>query len=225
MLPAASSQTLQRAVRLGRLEGDQLVGTEESASENEDESVKELIDLLKSNRIQNIGPDSDIRSLRQSSSLDPAGSSSATVEPQTRQRLAAKTEPKPSASSTGTSTPISDVRRSSPKIAGGSPTFAERQLLAQLEHTSMPSVPNSRPIPPMDDDIPFLWRVEREQTVATSHFLLQDSDTGGTRRLDRPPVVMASAVRESSGGTNKNVSQSPNAGMPRRVSRFKAERS
>ncbi|KIM79660.1 hypothetical protein PILCRDRAFT_74170, partial [Piloderma croceum F 1598] len=57
----AGSQTLKRAIRTGRLEDDKLVGGEtgESASEPEDENVKEVLELLKQGQVHNIGPTFD----------------------------------------------------------------------------------------------------------------------------------------------------------------------
>jgi hypothetical protein len=58
VFPASGFQTLKRAIRTGRLEDDKLVGGEagESASEPEDENVKEVLELLKQGQIHNIGP-------------------------------------------------------------------------------------------------------------------------------------------------------------------------
>ena len=61
ILSASGSQTLQRAIRTGRLENDKLVGGDagESASEPEDENVKEVLELLKQGQVHNIGPTFD----------------------------------------------------------------------------------------------------------------------------------------------------------------------
>ncbi|KAF8163573.1 hypothetical protein B0H34DRAFT_328733 [Crassisporium funariophilum] len=59
VIPASSARTIQRAVRTGKLDSDgKLVGTEgDSASEEEDQGLQEVLELLQKGEVYNIGPD------------------------------------------------------------------------------------------------------------------------------------------------------------------------
>jgi hypothetical protein len=59
VLPASSTRTLQQAIRAGKLDSDgRLVGGEaDSASEDEEPGLQEVLDLLKKGEVYNIGPD------------------------------------------------------------------------------------------------------------------------------------------------------------------------
>ena len=59
IVPASSSRTIQRALRTGTLDSnDRLVGGEgDSASENEDPALQEVLELLKKGEVYNLGPD------------------------------------------------------------------------------------------------------------------------------------------------------------------------
>lgn len=59
VLPASSTRTLQRAIRTGKLDADErLVGGEaDSASEEENEGMQEVLELLKKGEVYNLGPD------------------------------------------------------------------------------------------------------------------------------------------------------------------------
>lgn len=59
VLPASSTRTLQQAFRAGKLDSDgRLVGGEaDSASEDEEPGLQEVLELLKKGEVYNIGPD------------------------------------------------------------------------------------------------------------------------------------------------------------------------
>ncbi|KAF8954610.1 hypothetical protein BDZ97DRAFT_1942325 [Flammula alnicola] len=59
VLPASSTHTIQRAIRTGKLDADgKLVGGEvDSASEEEDQGLQEVLDLLRKGEVYNLGPD------------------------------------------------------------------------------------------------------------------------------------------------------------------------
>ncbi|KDR73606.1 hypothetical protein GALMADRAFT_212454 [Galerina marginata CBS 339.88] len=59
VLPASSIPTVQRAIRTGKLDADgRLIGAEaDSASEEEDEGMQEVLDLLRKGEVYNLGPD------------------------------------------------------------------------------------------------------------------------------------------------------------------------
>lgn len=57
LIPASRQHSLRNSVRLGRLENDQLVGGESGESGSEDETIREVIQMLQTGNIQNVGPD------------------------------------------------------------------------------------------------------------------------------------------------------------------------
>lgn len=59
IVPASGSRTVQRALRTGKLDSDgRLVGGEaDSASEDEDPALQEVLELLKKGEVYNLGPD------------------------------------------------------------------------------------------------------------------------------------------------------------------------
>ncbi|KAJ3500180.1 hypothetical protein NMY22_g19346 [Coprinellus aureogranulatus] len=61
VVPAASAKTLQHAIRTGKLDDDgKLVGGEDdSASEAEDDSMQQVLELLKRGEVYNIGPNGE----------------------------------------------------------------------------------------------------------------------------------------------------------------------
>lgn len=150
--PSSESQTIRRAIRTGRLENDKLVGGEsgESASEPEDENVKEVLELLKMGEVRNVGPafgsatkpsasapnqsvlaSSPARTHQPLENIDHLATSSAQA---TAEAEASTSKPKvskfklnrtsglrPALPDSTPSTPISTVGRSSPKLPEISP--------------------------------------------------------------------------------------------------------
>ena len=59
VLPSSTTQTLQRAIRTGKLDLDErLVGGDaDSASEEENEGMQEVLELLRKGEVHNLGPD------------------------------------------------------------------------------------------------------------------------------------------------------------------------
>lgn len=59
ILPASQINTIQSAIRTGKLEGNKLVGGEVGDSDDElaDSNVREFMEMLKKGGIQNVGPD------------------------------------------------------------------------------------------------------------------------------------------------------------------------
>ncbi|KAG2349534.1 hypothetical protein BDR05DRAFT_994557 [Suillus weaverae] len=56
VIPASRQKSLQEAIRLGKVENNHLVGGEEGESGSEDETVREVLELLSNGRIHNAGP-------------------------------------------------------------------------------------------------------------------------------------------------------------------------
>ncbi|KJA27022.1 hypothetical protein HYPSUDRAFT_52063 [Hypholoma sublateritium FD-334 SS-4] len=59
VLPASSTRTIQRAIRTGKLDdtGKLVGGEDDSASEEEDQGLQEVLDLLRKGEVYNLGPD------------------------------------------------------------------------------------------------------------------------------------------------------------------------
>ncbi|KAF8844879.1 hypothetical protein BDN67DRAFT_1065675 [Paxillus ammoniavirescens] len=66
VIPASRQKSLRNSIRVGKLENDLLVGGGSGESGSEDETVKEVLRMLKNNSIQNAGPDLDPSSLTSS---------------------------------------------------------------------------------------------------------------------------------------------------------------
>lgn len=57
VIPASRQKSLRNSVRLGKLDNDQLVGGNSGESGSDDETLKEVIQMLQTGSIQNAGPD------------------------------------------------------------------------------------------------------------------------------------------------------------------------
>ena len=57
VIPASRQKSLRNSVRLGKLENDQLVGGNYGESGSEDETIREVVQMLQTGSIQNAGPD------------------------------------------------------------------------------------------------------------------------------------------------------------------------
>ncbi|KAH8826940.1 hypothetical protein DL96DRAFT_1556125 [Flagelloscypha sp. PMI_526] len=117
----SSRQTLQKAIRIGKLdEGDRLVGIDgDSASEDEDPAVQEVLELLRNGQVENIGPGS-MPSMSYSSKLPEVPPLPEKTKPKTSQFKLNRLQQTPSIqdpTSSTSSTPISSAVRSSPKIS------------------------------------------------------------------------------------------------------------
>lgn len=230
-LPASGYQTLQRAIRTGRLENDRLVGGDdgESASEPEDESVKEVLELLKKGEVHNLGPTLDpsipntdappSRPLATNKSgingISGSISQTQTQTQEVHESTVSTTKPKVSKFKLNRSqnsnhfrpespaTPTSTAGRSSPKMPPTSTSSAASTLnnSPQVGPTPLSMVVESPSFPPPGPPQP---------------------DASG-RRLDRPPTIISAAVLESSGSRNTRP-QNQNDGKERKVSRFMEER-
>ncbi|PPQ73599.1 hypothetical protein CVT26_010497 [Gymnopilus dilepis] len=81
VVPESSTRTIQRAIRTGKLDDDgKLVGAEvDSASEDEDAAVQEVLELLRKGEVYNLGPEGDYLHIvpPQGSSTDPQAGVSA----------------------------------------------------------------------------------------------------------------------------------------------------
>jgi hypothetical protein len=248
LLPSSEPQAIRRAIRTGRLENDKLVGGEsgESASEAEDENVKEVLELLKMGEVRNVGP-AFVSATKPSASgpnqsvLAPSPATHqplenidrlATSAQATAEAEASTSKPKvskfklnrtsglrPALPDSTPSTPISTVRRSSPKLPEISPDGVDSS-----KSRSPSMFPSSTESPTVDS--PFF---PQSTVIVSPSFppprqIRSNPDTVPTaseRRLDRPPTVMSAAVLESTGNSSKAPME---VGNGKKISRFMAER-
>ncbi|PBK92844.1 hypothetical protein ARMGADRAFT_1063081 [Armillaria gallica] len=225
VLPVSGAETLRNAVRIGKLDSDnRLVGGAESDSEGDNEAVQEIIRLLEKGEAYNTGP-----------SKTKGSSAKSSILPESLPPLLPKTKPskfKAARSQAGrpvtpsspndSSTPVSKVQRSSPKLPPAatnvfpstvmdSPSFPAGDVMSMIvESPSFPqpqTAPTSRP------------------TVMSS--AVRESSQPQRRessRPQRPPTVVpvSSMVKEANPSGNQPVAE---RNPPKKVSRFMAERS
>ncbi|KAJ6597200.1 hypothetical protein DFH09DRAFT_1133941 [Mycena vulgaris] len=196
VLPASSARTLQRAIRVGKLDSENhLVGGDagESGSEEEDETgMQEIMDLLKKGEVYNLGPDGNFIHTVPPSSGRPSSAPTAPEAPpppassrkpptskfklaRAGQRPVAAGPPSPDMS--GPPTPPSSAARSSPKLPAESPNVL----------SSVVEKPTS------------------SSSAAFASMIVDSPSFPDTRRPHAPPTVRA-------------------ADKPAKVSRFLAER-
>ncbi|KAF7975835.1 hypothetical protein HWV62_8395 [Athelia sp. TMB] len=203
VLPASGFQTVQRAVRIGRLEGDHLVGGEEgeSASEPEDETMKEVLELLKKGEVLNIGPDASpsrasksLASVSRPSNIPLVVPEIASPTPTTVNGKASKFKlnrtpqrPVEPVDST-TSTPVSTAGRSSPKL----PTTRSDGT----EYLSTPPLP---PSPALNSQTQFSMIVESPSFPPPVRSSPSTFDSQGNaapaRKGMQPTTILALSLR------------------------------
>ncbi|KAJ3989198.1 hypothetical protein F5890DRAFT_1487330 [Lentinula detonsa] len=227
IVPADAAQTLQHAVRLGKLdEQGRLAGGEpgDSGSEPDDEVAREILELLQKGEIYNSGSNGEVT---HTIPPNPSGhrSTAQYVPPPPFTRPTEPLPQKPKSSrfklmqtdrlssqsasvdSSGSSTPVSTVGRSSPKITMES-SVVERAAV-QPSSVSKQSIAASP-----------LFRSSNAMIIESPSFPLS---TTSQRRPEKPPAIMTSNVMESS-SRKTDPGDSRTEAAPKRVSRFKAER-
>lgn len=153
IVPASQSSTLKAAVKLGKLEGNKLVGGDEGESDDElDPAAKELLKALKKGDVVNAGPRLPSSSMPGTTATPIWGSastastastarSSTTESPVMPQLKPSKVShskmslggssvlPSPTSTASSLSTPITVTERSSPKLPsrGGTPIAVPTQ--------------------------------------------------------------------------------------------------
>ncbi|KAJ7709611.1 hypothetical protein B0H17DRAFT_1028487 [Mycena rosella] len=213
VLPASSARTLQRAIRVGKLDSDnRLVGgdAEESGSEQEDDTgMQEIMELLKKGEVYNLGPDGKFIHTIPPPSQPPSSPSvpspavapdtppppiSSRKPPTSKFKLAragqrpAATSPSPDMS--GPPTPPSSAARSSPKLP-----------------TDDQSIPPTSPRAPVLSSA-VVEKPPSSSSAAFASMIIDSPSFPESRRPQQPPTVRAAAA----------------ADKPAKVSRFLAER-
>ncbi|KAK1234962.1 hypothetical protein PQX77_001826 [Marasmius sp. AFHP31] len=226
VVPVAGADTLQRAIRMGNIDQDgRLVGGEHESeeednavlNEQENEAVQEVLDLLTKGQVYNAGPEGELHTVSPERTTTAPFTMPTEPPPSARQkekapskfklaRGGATSSPTSETSASGSSTPISNLDRSSPKLPG----VFERA-------------------PPSPSPLTAATVVESPSFTGTSAVIESPSfPSRAAKRPERPPAVMASAVKEreiAPGGRLADTQQPPSSDeSPKRVSRFKAER-
>ena len=223
VIPAGSSPDVQRAIRLGRLESDKLVGADDSSSENESEAIKMALEMVKNGSLRDTrsaDPSPPITSsfpaARESRVSQPIVESE--PQPNTQTSTTSRShagEPRPPRSPSAVDHHLPDHSEHLSLSPGPSPSHASPRVAAKhppaAVHAPGQSNPNAAP--------------QFSMIIDSPSFAPPTSKPENSVRPDRPPIVMSSIVRESGDGTSRNTSQARNSTAQRRVSRFKAERS
>ncbi|KAK7467381.1 hypothetical protein VKT23_004437 [Stygiomarasmius scandens] len=169
VLPASGTQTLQRSIRMGKLDSEnKLVGGDagESDSEPDNEATQEMVELLQKGQVYNVGPNGDLHTIPSSSqksadvrapqpftpptqplSSKPKTSQFKLSRPQVRAPNVVDPFPISEAA-----TPISIVGRSSPKLPPISSSVVERSVSGR--NTPVSTVGRSSPkLPPVGSSV------------------------------------------------------------------------
>lgn len=208
----AGSRTLQRAIRTGRLENDELVGgdTGESASEPEEGQVKEVLELLKQGQVHNIGP--TLSSARGTSESQPAQPSHRPFENSNHPTtLAAQTNVE-----TTFKPKMSKFKLNRASELGSTARLTRRDKNRDFD-TSEKSLPLPSPSAVVDSPPfpqPSSWSPPPRQE-APSNFNAASAVDG--RRPDRPPTIISAAVVEAT-HTSKIVGTRQEEGEKKSIS-------
>ena len=256
IVPASSSRTIQHALRMGTLDPDgRLVGGEvDSASEDEDPALQEVLELLKKGEVYNLGPDGNyIHTIPPPSA--PTPTSTATPSPMQQEPSATKFLPPPSRRSqtskfkasrpsdpipiptpspisvyeslSPSPTPISHDPRSSPKLDAPQATAIAPQVY-ERQPLSAPASSSTLPFSLIVDSPSFPAASQQGggRRPAVPPTVLPSSSVPSTRP-DRPPAILSSAEPHSNISQtpqSNEISQQEAAKPEKKVSRFKAER-
>ena len=179
VLPAAQSTSVQRAVRMGKLEDGQLVGGDAGDSDGEldtaDENTRAMLEMLRNGKVTNIGPRPAAvpgspaanelpgsTSTKVPSAADKVPPPQAVAQPQpskvSKFKLAvthpstpsSHAQPSGSGLSSSLSTPVNTADRSSPKFPSPGDSTPDHQLAS----SSTPTVTKSLSMPSMIVDSP-----------------------------------------------------------------------
>ncbi|KAJ6525712.1 hypothetical protein B0H19DRAFT_1198549 [Mycena capillaripes] len=206
VLPASSARTLQRAIRLGKLDSDnRLVGGESGSDEEDDGAMQEIMELLKKGEVYNVGPDGNFLHTvppapKPSANgvatppATPGGPPPTSRKPQASKFKLARSGQRFSAPSPDTSdpsTPPSTAARSSPKL----PEPMAESLLTTPSSTR-PNVLSST----------VFEKSPPSANTSFSSMIIDSPSFPETRRPQQPPTVVRAADK------------------PVKVSRFLAER-
>ncbi|KAH9857185.1 hypothetical protein C2E23DRAFT_865766 [Lenzites betulinus] len=224
ILPSSQSSTLKSAVRLGKLEGEQLVGGQDGDSEDELEApAKDVLDMLKKGDIVNVGPTlppngSSLPTTSASpAQVQPGSAESPAEAPVQRQsklskvsqfKLSLGTETPPhSPGSPGLTTPLNNIERSSPKLASRSAT-----PIAVPTKTSQPPASSSKAPPPFPQQMPGV-------IIDSPSFLVPSTSS---KASGKRPAQMPGMVVDSPSFPAPGVIASPSHPVPSGLATFES---
>ena len=234
-IPASRQKSLRNSVRLGKLENDQLVGGGPGESGSEDETIREVIQMLQTGSIQNAGPDfkpsamSTITPLKNSDAMESPSlgtSTAARGAKPSRFKLARGGEITKTTTFQGNKS--GDNTRSQPTISSVVERKAPRSVPSQHFPTNKPPprppVKNSEPVPLTIIDSPSFPMTSTATVPPSSpvHATTIGSPSPQQRRLERPPLVKSSATQDSM--IQSPVSPRDPLSAERPTSKFLAER-
>ncbi|KAG7448068.1 uncharacterized protein BT62DRAFT_930149 [Guyanagaster necrorhizus] len=215
VLPALDSETLRNAVRMGRLDSDdRLMGGAESDSEGDNEAVQEILQHLKKGEAYNAGP-SKTKANSAKDSILPENLPPLLPRAKPSRFKAARSQagrPATPSSQSDSSTPISIVPRSSPKLPPtGSSSLATGDMVSMIVES--PSFPKPQAALP-------------SRPIVMSSAVRESSQPQRREpaRPQRPPTVksVSSMVKETNPSGGQSVGERK---PPKKVSRFLTERS
>ncbi|KAF9227833.1 hypothetical protein BS17DRAFT_774383 [Gyrodon lividus] len=247
VIPASRQKSLRNSIRVCKLENDQLIGGGSGESGSEDETVKEVLRMLKNGSIQNAGPDFD-PSLLTSNIVSPTPTVEGLPPTETSLLLPApahttkpsrfksahagrtvEISPTQDAPSTGISRPnpaVSGVvERKNPRLSP-SPHFPLNKPARRFPTEIKPSdAPMTSSIPDIvtPSSFPAPSMIIDSPSFPRVQPTTPKEGVRASSRPQRPPVVMSSTVKESSRQCQSNEA-SAQATSKQYVSRFMAER-
>ncbi|KAI3618966.1 hypothetical protein WG66_000436 [Moniliophthora roreri] len=198
-IPASGVDTLQRAIRMGKLDSDEhLVGGADEGESDQDEgheAVQEVLELLKKGEVYNLGPGG-------LHAITPEGASSSKqpppftmpyeplpTKPKTSKFKLSRDPPSSIASSSDPSTPINTSERSSPKLPNPS---------AVIEHAAPlgTSAPSFNPTVVASPSFTRPGQSTSGPMIVESPSFPSGLAPRSVTRPERPPMVMSSTVKE-----------------------------
>ncbi|KAG8217589.1 hypothetical protein J3R82DRAFT_5740 [Butyriboletus roseoflavus] len=229
-IPASHQKSLRNSVRLGKLENNQLVGGDPGESGSEDETIREIIQMLQTGGIQNAGPDFEPSSM---SSIAPPRDSDLMESPSAETATAARGA-KPSRFRLARGGEITKTDNKSGDNAWSQPTISsvvERKAPISFPRQRFPinkplprsPVKNSEPALPIIIDSPS-FPLASTVTIPSSspaHPITIGSPSPHQMQFERPPLVKSSATQESM--IQSKVPPGDPLSTERPISKFMAE--
>ncbi|KAH0830641.1 hypothetical protein J3R83DRAFT_2096 [Lanmaoa asiatica] len=232
VIPASRQKSLRNSVRLGRLENDRLAGGNSGESGSEDETTREVIQVLQTGNIQNAGFDFKPSSM---STIAPPRNPDAVESPSVGTSTATYGG-KPSRFKLARGRGITETT-SSQDNNNGDNTRSQPAISSVVERKAPGSFPSqhflvnkppprspvniSEPTPPMIIDSPSFPLTVSTPTVTISSFSPTHPMTH-EMQLERTPLAKSSATQDPM--IHSRVSPRDPLPVERRVSKFMAER-
>ncbi|KAL4077313.1 hypothetical protein V8B97DRAFT_1941047 [Scleroderma yunnanense] len=226
IVPEARQKSIRNAIRVGKLENGQLTGGPSGDSGSEDDETRETTELLKRGDVRNVGPNfSPASSSYCPSSQDPPPF----VVAANHQRSESGTSREDSgrhtsmqSTSTSPRSVVSGIVERKPQRPPSSQAFTVNK--SRRHQDVAPSIPPDSTLSlPRKGEISAFSNVEPSSSmiVESPSFVRPKAVKEKTSRSIRPPVVMSSAVKESSASGRSPADVSA---AQKKTSKFMAER-